>query len=649
MKLSPFVILALSGGFLAVTSLTLGQDSAPKTGKYDPLLPPVEPSAEEESKKEGPPQTKETLSDEQILEKMGDYDTAYLVDLWRIYLRLKNENMVTALQAEIDRRDPALSDTLKKEQANEVSGPYVPSPLEQMEDKIDKLMRARKNSEAIAYMESLKATKFKGKFFPFEKDLGDIYADSGQMEKARACYMVVVDNAKYPDGVRAEAKAGLDEIARQEAIKAGYALLEAREYKTALLQATELLGRYPADPETKVFRAQALTANCRYSEALPILEEMRDTGFKGRPFPGWDALAECLMAAGRLDEAKIAYEKVSVDPSEKPYDQAAARRQIREIERLHGNHIKAGVEFIDEAEGQGTFFAWEGVAQQSDQMEVGVRGWVHDASLTNERVVDVDDSSHWGAVGTLTYRWDNLFYGEAWAGGGNFDGPNWGVAYGKEQVHHSQIGFRTGVEFNAPAIDSLQLIALDGLEDRAFVEFVAPLAPKVQLQANASLRRITAQGVDLGDGLTAEVRVLREMYQNREGTVRFTAGFHGQYRQFNADTLSASSQRQLRFRGAREEGSHLGDTLVEPEYAPQGLVVMGEARLSDKVFVFAEAGVARDFADNEFSYHLSVGTEIELTPEWDLVIEGSYYSDGVTGVNADGSLWIATAGLRTYY
>ncbi|MEZ5434785.1 MAG: hypothetical protein R3F31_27200 [Verrucomicrobiales bacterium] len=47
----------------------------------------------------------------EILKKLADYDSTYLVDLWRIYLRLNNQTMVSALQEEINRRDPALSET----------------------------------------------------------------------------------------------------------------------------------------------------------------------------------------------------------------------------------------------------------------------------------------------------------------------------------------------------------------------------------------------------------------------------------------------------------------------------------------------------------------------------------------------------------
>lgn len=604
----------------------------------------TEPTAAATPKDTGVP------SDEEILKKLADYDSTYLVDLWRIYLRLNNQTMVSALQEEINRRDPALSETLRKEKAGEGdSGPYIPSPLEQIEDKIDKMMVAKKTSEAITYMESLRSSKFKGNFFPFEKDLADAYADAGRMDDARAGYMRVTEDPKYPDALRAEAKAQLLEIARLDAVKAGYALLEARQYKTAMAQAIELLGRYPNDPETKVFHAQALTANNRFTEALPILEKMRDTAFRGGQFPGWDALAECLQATGRLNEAKAAFERVAADPTEKPYDQAGARRQARYIERLRSNRITVDAEVLDETEGKAGFFAWEGITQQSDRIEVGVRGWMHDVSLTGDRDITPSDGTNWGAVAEGTYRWENLFYSEAWAGGGNYDGLHWGIEVGREQVHPSQLGFLAGLEMNAPAIDSLQLVALEGLEDRAFVGVMAPLAPKISFTANASLRRVSAQGVELGDGFNAEINIEREMYQNREGTVRFTAAFRGEYRRFNSDTLADSEVRQLRFRGDAKEGRKFGDTLVEPEYAPQGIVLGTEVRLSDRVVVFAEAGVARDLSDNQFQYHGSVGVEVNLTKEWDLVMEGSYYSDGVTGVNNDGSLWVATAGLRNYY
>ncbi|MEZ5434784.1 MAG: tetratricopeptide repeat protein [Verrucomicrobiales bacterium] len=180
------------------------------------------------------------------------------------------------------------------------------------------MMVAKKTSEAITYMESLRSSKFKGNFFPFEKDLADAYADAGRMDDARAGYMRVTEDPKYPDALRAEAKAQLLEIARLDAVKAGYALLEARQYKTAMAQAIELLGRYPNDPETKVFHAQALTANNRFTEALPILENMRDTAFRGSQFPGWDALAECLQATGRLSEAKAALSVWPPTPRKSP-------------------------------------------------------------------------------------------------------------------------------------------------------------------------------------------------------------------------------------------------------------------------------------------------------------------------------------------
>lgn len=593
------------------------------------------------------------MSDTDVTARLPELSLDRLEELLGLYARLGNTNLVNAINAELSRRegsDPDAAGVMERAAEEADTGADdPPSPYDHLENQIDALVNQRKYTEAIELMEKLKREDLGGNPYVFEVDLGDAYATIGNFEAARASYQKVGGSGGYPPELKQKAAAGLVEIAKMEGIKESYDLITANKPEAALLKAEELRAANPDDVEVEMLYSQTLVSNRRYQEALPALEMIKRTHYMGQAFPAQDAMAESLLATGRLKEAKAAYDELALDPTVTPVARQEAIRYSSDIEKMKAAGVMLNIELLSEGEGDASFFRSEARAPISADTLAGVKAWYYDVDLSSERSIKKSAGDFLGAVGYLRHFLnDGLTYAEARVGGGEHGEATWGITYGKERTLPSTFGYYLTGDMNIPALDSLSLIALNGVEDRIKGEVAGPLVGRLEFVANLSLRRVDIDGVDLGDGVMAHLEIGQPIWENTDQTKSLNLAYRADYEKFDSERLSA---RQLgRFGVVADPGENinLGSELVEPLYHPHGLYLSYESQVTDWLFFYGGGGLFYDFADEELDWEFSVGTEMALNSKVDLVIEGAYYSEGTAASSGD-SVVVGTAGLRMFY
>ncbi|MCB1092106.1 MAG: hypothetical protein KDL87_11275, partial [Verrucomicrobiae bacterium] len=537
---------------LLTTGLTLGiappiraQEGNVGTSATPPVVVSVPAPAETAS---------DLPSDEAILKRLPELSTDYIRSLLGVYARLNNEKMTKELTAELVRRDPNGAEIESPEsianEAMEVDND-PPNPYEALENEIDALMTAQKYTEAIAKMEKLRTGEFAGRSFPFEIELGDAYGSVSDFNAAKAAYQRAANAAGASAEQKSLAAAGLAEIEKLEAVKVAYDLIQQRKPEEALRQAEGLRQKYPEDLDVQLLYAQALVPNYCYLEALPMLEAIKAKHFVGQPYPAQDALAEALRAMGRLDESRAAYEELSRDTTVPEHVRSEALVAAREVRQMRSPTVQGSAEFLSEGEGDGTFLrAHAGAPIGTSGLHAGVDTWYYDVDLTPERSIRQGSGDFLGAVAFVRqYLDDNLSYLEARAGGGDHGKATLGVTIGREQPYEGVLGYDLSLDINAPAIDSLQLIALNGIENRVSGNLVAPLPGRFEVTTGAWGRTVEADGADLGDGWGAYFQVGRTVWQNVKETAELEVAYRAEYERFDAARLSNREVERLGYAG----------------------------------------------------------------------------------------------------
>lgn len=639
-SVSRFLTLSIALA-LALAHLSLSTGFSQEPDKPEPQEKPAELSSSD------------LPSDDAILNRLPELSTDYVRDLLGIYARLNNEEMISKLSDEIRRRDPdgadPQTDAELARDAMNLGGNEPPSPHEIMENKIDTLITAKKYPEVIAFMEKERTTTFKGKTFPFEIELGDSYASQGNLSAAREAYTRAQNGKGTSAANKALAQKALVELDKLEAVLAGYELIKERKHAEALKRAEELRAKYPKDVEVQLFYAQALVPNYHYLEALPMLEDIKAKHYKGQPFPGEDALAESFRAVGRFDDALKSYTALATDTTVPAHVREEAETALREVSHERAATVQADLEILSENEGDALLGRVRASAPIQPGLFGGVRAWAYDVELSDERSLRQSSGDFLGAVAFVRkYLDDNLTYLEGRVGGGAHGDVTWGASYGKESPYVGVLGYDISIDGNVPAIDSLQMIALNGVEDKIEGTLIAPLPGRFEASTGLWGRRVKADGADLGNGWGAFFEVGRPIWENVTQTKQVYLGYRAEYEQFDADRISERQVRQLGYNGDPAEGRLLGADLVEPKYHPHGLQLSYEAQVNTRLYGYVGTGLFFDFSDEEWDYNFTAGFDYSLSDSVDLVIEGGYYSDGTGASNDDSEVFVGTIGIRAF-
>ena len=645
------------------------QDGNPLATTVDRKAPPSTGAVKDAQTPASTPSPKPTTSaseggerdkDEAVIKKLPNLSTDYLVDLLGIYGRLGNKTMTDAVRAELTRRDPSGTMTNSAGEASGVVGdtfspgsdpgydPDPGSPFDAIEDQADRLLKLGKPTDAIAVLEKSKSGVKSGSAFPLELQLADAYLAAGRKAEAISTYQRVAASSGYKSTDRSEAGRQLTAIKRADDIAATHALLDRGANRTALPQAQALASSYPTDPAGQLLLARALNANGKFPEALAILETQRQRSPAGVPFEGQADYADVLYNNGRLDEAKAAYGIVAVDASELPLMRDEARRTAREIHVKMAPVIATDVEWLDEAEGNRVLTEFDAFTDVRPGTRVGAAAWHDNVSLSDERSLRTDHGSTTGGYAFIRQNiFDDQHYTDIRAGGADLGKVLYGLEVGRDAANDLRWGWSAAFHGNHPAIDSLQLIALDGRENVGALNVGGPLPLGLQLHARAGGRNVYAEDVELGDGWFAEFEIGRAIWKDKSNQRSLWMAYQGIWEEFDANQLSAADVSSFGLIDPAT-GPAFASDLVEDLYQPHGFSLNFDHLVTDQLTTYLGTGANYDFADDEIDWHFSAGLNYRLKEDLVLTFESGYYSDG-TAANDSSEVIVGNFGLRYYY
>jgi len=595
-------------------------------------------------------------SDEAVLDRLPQLSTDHLSGLVGLYQRLGNQKMAAAVSAELERRSPsgvAASDLIDSspQPLSEYSNgndSSSDSPFDATEDRADQLLREGRARDAVVLLENAKARSPKERAFPLEAQLASAYLASGRRAEAVASFQGVANSRSYPAATRAEAKSELEQIQLSEDIASTYASLQRDDRRSALQRARDLAAAHPGNRDVDLLLAQAMTANGLHREALSLLETLKDTTPAGQEFEGQADYADALYNSGQLDRARAAYEMASQNQSASSSERSNARNTSDEIFEKTANAISIDGEYLNEAEGERYYTRFDASAQVRKNVRIGAKAWHDRVELSDERSLRRDSASNTGAFAFVRPKIGTQHFMDVRLGGAAHGELLYALAAGREPANDLFWGWEAGYYGNHAADDSLQLIALDGREDRLAAAISGPLPFGLKLSARSGAKWIYAEDAELGDGWFAEIEIGRTLWQDKSNRRSLYLAYQATYENFDARKLSAAEVRSLGLTDP-SRGEFIGNDLIEPRYHPHGINISFNHRITERLDSYLGAGVNYDFADDEIDWLVTGGANYRLAEHLNLLFELGYYSDGTAATNDSSEVVVANLGLRYFY
>ena len=599
-------------------------------------------------------------SDEAVLDRLPALSTDHLTGLVGLYQRLGNQKMAAAVSAELNRRDPsgstlAAATTQSGEgtqdwssSSSDANDNQPDSPFDSIEDRADKLMQLGRPGEAVSVLEEAKTRLSKGRAFPLEAQLASAYLASGRKSEAVAGFQRVSTSKSYTSSTRAEANSELAKIRLSDDIARTYEALQTSDRKAALQHAHSLSAAHPGDRDVDLLLAQALTANGQYRESLPLIESLKNTTPAGQAFEGQADYADALYNTGQLDRARAEYEQVSQSLSETEAVRTEALATSNEIYEKTANSISNDTEYLNEAEGDRIYVEFDASAQVRKNIRIGAKAWHDRVELSDERSLREDSASNTGAYAFVRPKLGSSHFMDVRIGGADHGELLYALAGGREPANDLFWGWQAGYYGNHAADNSLQLIALNGREDRLAASITGPLPFGMKLSARTGVRRVYAEDAELGDGWFADLEIGRTIWQDKSNRRSLYLAYQSSYENFDARKLSASEVRSL---GLIDEtgGELIGNEFLEPRYHPHGFNISFSHSINDRLDSYLATGANYDFADSEIDWSITAGASYRLAEHLELLFDLGYYSDGTAAANDSSEVVVANLGVRYFY
>ncbi len=515
---------------------------------------------------------------------------------------------------------------------------------------IEDLLFRKQYDQAIVYMEDLENGKYAGRLFPHRLEMGDTFAGKLDFDIARMHYNKVL-RANYSPEEQARARQGIHETNVAEAMQDTYDLMTLRKREEALAMAEENLTRYPNEPEIRMLHAQALSFNWRFEEALPILLDVKEKHFQNKPYPAQSSIGECNLALGKVPEAKNAYRETATMQKISADERVAAQRILNDNRKHFSSSANTGFEFITLSEGEGYTIREELSFLVDPLRRMGARAYYHDVSLSDERAIRADEGDMLGASAFVRQYLDGSRYVEGWVGGGSHDKFSGGVSLGRQAYHESNWSHQIYAKFNDPLLDSLQSVALDGLQNVVGVEFEGPLNYDLRISGGGKFRTASIDDIDLGDGFQFFAEATKAIWRDKRERSGVFVSIRGEYDRFESKTVSPRESAGLGFFNGQDLTTP-GDSLIDPEYFPVGVFVSAEAELSSRATFFGRAGTVWDFADEEYIHEASAGIHWHFSQNSDFTLHLAYYSGGGGRggiVSQDDAVFVGSVGYTRYF
>jgi hypothetical protein len=507
------------------------------------------------------------------------------------------------------------------------------------------LSLAGNHGEALAIVEDLKS-KHSGGSFPYESDLGDVLFASGDLDGAETSYSKVANSSGYDSKQRADARAGLRDVAKGRKLLEANALIKRKRLDEAMLIADELeAGGWKNDEDVHMLRASVMIEQGRLGEAIDLLSRIKEKSYKNKPFPGQTDLASAYYRANRLREAQAGYVEI-VDGKYLPLEQEEAGIELRDIDREVNGMLSLDIGYVTEDEGDSLLSA---LTVRSPLYNDNLRIWAFarrdDFKLSNERSLIADSGERFEGGFAIEKFIDSTLSVAGYVGGSESDGGDsdqflFGGSFTK-RVGRGKVGMEFA--YNERAIDSISLQVLDGRQHRVQLNVDMPLGNRWNVDGFVYYRQIEALGDKIGDGFGAQLDLLytvREANKRRPGV---RVGYAGEYHKFNDNKLDGRTFGPY-LKGGAAAATDLALDLVEEEINFHSLKVVVEGRLNKYFSYYVSGAVGYDFFDREIQYSVGTGVEVQMSDRWRFIAGVEYYSAGQTTSSLAGVV-LGTAGF----
>ncbi len=464
------------------------------------------------------------------------------------------------------------------------------------------LSLAGSHVEALAIIEDLKK-EYSGGVFPYEIDLGDVLFASGDLDGAEAAFKRVAEGRGYDSKQRSDARAGLRDVQKGRRLLEANAHLKKRRLDDAMKVADELeAAGWTNDEDVKMLRAEVLVEQGRHDEAIDLLTDIKEKGYRSAPFPAQPDLAYAYYQSNRLREAQIAYGEI-VAGDYLPLDQEAAAIDLRVINRDVNGSLNFDTIFVDEDEGK----TWSSsLVAKSPIYESGLRLWAFadydDLELSGERSLRADRSERFQGGFAIEKFIDQSLTAAAYIGGSHSDLSDsdqllFGGSFSK-RIGRGKWGM--DFAYNERAIDSITLQMLDGRQNRVQVNLDTPVGQRWNLDGFVYYRQIEALDDDIGDGYGGQVEFLYTVRESVRRRPAIRVGYAGEIHMFDSDQLNPRTfAPYLSPDITPAEARDFAYDLVEEEINLHGLKVVIEGRVNDKLAYFVSGAAQYDFFDED--------------------------------------------------
>ncbi len=543
-----------------------------------------------------------------MIQMLPDFSEEELVSLFEIYRNLKNESMVDSLLKEANRRDPKLAAKLR-ESVPESDPKVAPTP---------KMDEPKQPSPPVR-----KPVVSRSKGVSVQSQLA-------RQRHQRASYERHVS----------------------EAMQKTYDQMHLGHREESLALAEGYLATYPNEPRIQMLYGQALAFNWRFTEAQPLLSNVKEKHYRNRPFPAEAVLGETYLAMGDIEAASTSYLaaaacSLTVHADEQEFHQ----RILRDLRPHLDSSIAPSFEYLSLSEGDGFTLRNQVTRFIHPRTRIGVRSFAHQVELSDERILKMDDGEMKGANAYARQRIGDFHFAEARIGGVSPGGVSGGFSYGREAFHQRNWFYEAYVDAKKPLTDSLQAIALAGLQDVAGFRFEGPLNPDLTIRGGGYFRTAELDEADLGEGYGFHGEIRKALWRDHRERSGIYGSLSTEYQRFDADNVT---DRQLSRLGLidRTGLNQFADSIIEEEFFPVGAHLSAELEVSRDVAVFGRAGSVWDFADEEWIHEVSGGLNWNWTEKSDLTVSLAYQS-GAGGrggiIDEDESVFVGSIGVKYYF
>ena len=503
----------------------------------------------------------------------------------------------------------------------------------------DVLSQSGRADEAVALLQKLKAGRSTKGPFTEELAMASALQEAGRTDEARRAYQLVAGSSNYSDEDRDQARGALSSMNAQKALAEGDTAMDAGQAEKALALAEAALKSDPKNEEAKMLKARALAASGKAHDAVEMLRLLKSASPGGKRFEGQADYAGALAADHHYREALAAYQEIEDTPAlYKAEERTSAREQMTDLREndLAGGSVEVTGGSFEEGRLWRAISRFESSRFGSLRYSVDTE-WDH-VNLSRRmfhRAVEEDRFS--SSVG-LSTAWTSRFSSDFHVGG--FES---GVMAGAGLTYHpaGRTTLSLHADYNDPAHDTLQLMALDGRQHALTANFSVPLGKHVVVESMLQARQIEVNGTNAGHSVGTETQV-------RWHPVSLDDGLYFAYML----ELKDFSGREGAFE--REAQAFFGDGSAHPHSVfaavPEhinrhALQAHESAHLTSALKAEASAELAWREETAKLEYGLTAGLLWQVSSSTTVNARLEYYSGG-SGPNAGAGVLLGTVGAK---